>query len=246
MQNQLQMTFSYSLEGALKRILFESPGSLSENEIVSNVETNYSIGEIRAKEPVRARIHKALTAPHSPFVEDNGGWQLGSANGEPLHDVTYQLFRELQHPLKQGEILRLLQQRTHRSKGDLMSRVNLESDWRFARLEEGDWVLTEWDMTGSRQTSAAENSQLSAPKEEISSMKSNDIVTSIAVELQEHLNHLDKRQQEIPQEVIQSFHSEDLKSIESLMVEKKKIEEFANDLRELMNKWSSQKELIHA
>jgi hypothetical protein len=225
----------YSLEGTLKRILFINARSLSEEELATVLLQNYRISEQRTKEPIRTRIHKALTAPHSAFEQNGNGWTLRQTGEEPLHEEVYRLFQK-QMPLKQGEILRLLQQRTNRSKGELMSRIDLERDWRFARLEEGDWVLTEWDLH------TATEEVMERTKGEGIMNGQQDIATSIIMELEAYITKLLVREQEIPQDVIRKFESEDLQSIRKLMEERKRVVSMANDLKVLVAKWSAQNE----
>lgn len=237
MLQQLIWSLRYSLEGALKRVLYENQGSLPADVLETILSDNYSFREQKSKESLRMRIHKALHAAHGAFIQDNDLWTLRQAEYDALHNEIYDLFLQLRRPLKQGELLRLLQQRTHRSKGELMSRVDLESDWRFARLEDGDWVLTEWDLD-----SIDESQQV---KEETAMNNQTDLITLISAEMEAFVTQLQQRDQEIPQQVLERFHSEDLKSIEQLMEEKKRISGFLVDLQQLVNKWSQRKEPVN-
>lgn len=225
----------YSLEGTLKRLLYTNAHPLSEEELATALIHHNRISEPKTKETIPTRICKALTAPHSAFERSGNGWTLRQSGEDPLHEEVYRLFRK-PFPLKQGEILRLLQQRTNRSKGELMSRIDLERDWRFSRLEEGDWVLTEWDL--HTDTGAV----MERAKEETAMKEQKDIVTSIITELEATIMKLQARDEEIPQDVIRKFESEDLQSIRDLMEERKKIISMANDLQLLVAKWSGRNE----
>ncbi|MFC4768866.1 hypothetical protein [Effusibacillus consociatus] len=235
---QVIWSFRYSLEGALKRILYENGNPLSEEELAIIVAEEYSFREQRSRETLRMRIHKALNAPHGAFVQDGQKWTLRQLESDELHNEVYALFQYYRCPFKQGEVLRMLQQRTQRSKGELMSRVDLERDWRFARLEEGDWVLTEWELDSI-------DDSLEPVKGEATMNQHEDLVTLVAAEIEGYLTQLQQRDQEIPKEVIEKFNSEDLRSIERLMGEKKRIAGFIDDLQQLVNKWSQQKEPVN-
>lgn len=237
MLQQTIWSLRYSLEGAIKRILFVSERPLSEEELETALMQNCVFREQRSKDNLGMRIRKALRAPHGAFVPEGSNWTLRKTEHDALHDEVFSLFLQVRHPLKQGEILRLLQQKTHRSKGELMSRIDLERDWRFARLEDGDWVLTEWNLD------AIEESVQTA-KEEPAMDNRTDLVAHIAAELEGYLSQLQQRSQEIPQEVVEKFNLEDLKSIEQLMEEKKRIAGFMNDLQELVARWSQRKEPV--
>lgn len=225
----------YSLEGALKRILFANVYPLSEEELEAALSPDYEFPEQRSKEPLRIRIHKALTAPHGAFVQSAQGFTLRKAEEDPLHEEVYRLFQN-KIPLKQGEILRQLQQITNRSKGELMSRIDLGRDWRFARLEEGDWVLTEWDLYTAGDAAVERTEEESAMNDQM------DIVHDIITELEGYISKLQGREQEIPQEVIRKFESEDLQSIQKLMNERKRVVGMVNDLKTLATKWNEQNE----
>lgn len=235
MLDQMMWGLRYSLEGALKRILYVHARPLSEEELEAELSQDYLIPEQRSNESLRTRIHKALTSPHGAFVPAGQGWTLRKAEEDPLHEEVYLLFQKCV-PLKQGEILRLLQHRMHRSKGELMSRIDLERDWRFARLEEGDWVLTEWDL---HTIWKAANEPA---REEVVMNGQSDIVSAIIAELEANIVKLQAREQEIPQDVIRKFESEDLQSIQKLMEERKRVVSMAEDLKALATKWSGHNE----
>ncbi|BCJ85345.1 hypothetical protein [Effusibacillus dendaii] len=227
----------YSLEGALKRIFYLRRSSLSIEELETILMDEYSFRESRSKESLRIRLQKSLQAQHGPFVSDGDRWRLREVDADALHQEIYDLFQQSKQPMKQGELLRMLQQRMNRSKGELMSKVDLQRDWRFARLEEGEWVLTEWDLD-----------TVDVPKkgkEETKVSQTNDIVELVTHELEGYLDQLAQREQEIPQEVIRMFDLEDLSSIERLMQEKRRISSFASDLREMIAKWSRQTDSVN-
>lgn len=233
--DQMVWGLRYSLEGALKRLLYTNTRPLSEEELAATLSQDYLTPKQRSKEPLRMRIHQALTAPHGAFAQSGQGFTLRKTEEDPLHEEVYRLFQN-KVPLKQGEILRLLQQRTNRSKGELMSRIDLERDWRFARLEEGDWVLTEWDLH------TAGNAANERTEEEVTMNEQTDIVTEIIMELEAYISKLQAREKEIPQDVIRKFESEDLRSIQKLMDERKRVAGMVNDLKALATKWSGQNE----
>lgn len=117
-----------------------------------------------------------------------------------------------------------------------MSRIDLERDWRFARLEEGVWVLTEWDLH------TAGNATNERSGEEVTMNDQMDIVTDIIIELEAYISKLQAREKEIPQDVIRKFESEDLQSIQKLMDERKRVAGMVNDLKALAAKWNGQNE----
>lgn len=236
MLNQMVWSLRYSLEGALKRVLFVCGQPQSEADLEREILQHHSFFEHRSREPLRTRIQKALTATHGCFVQNESGWTLRELEEDPLHEEIYRLFQE-QNPLRQGEILRLLQQRTHRSKGELMSRIDLERDWRFARLEDGDWVLTEWELNTLTESTKS-------IKEEPAMNQQTDIVSAIIIELDEYFAKLQARDQEIPQDVIRKFESEDLAAIQALMEERKRVTGLLEDLKTLTDKWNGQKTVI--
>ncbi|WP_018130398.1 hypothetical protein [Effusibacillus pohliae] len=228
----------YSLEGALKRILYVQRRPLSEAELEAALAQESSFCEQWSREPLRVRMRKALQAPHGAFVQKNQLWTLREAESDEVHNEIYALFSQSRVPMKQGEILRILQQRTQRSKGELMSRVNLESDWRFARLEEGEWVLTEWDLETLYQS-------VETGKEERKMNQHTDLIDLIAAEMEGFKAQLQQRVQEIPREVVEKFNLEDLQAIEHLMAEKKRIAGFLGDLEQLLDKWSHRKQPVN-
>ncbi|GAX90602.1 hypothetical protein [Effusibacillus lacus] len=239
MLQQTLWSFRYSLEGALKRILYLSHSPLAVEDLEAVLAKGDLFHEQKSRESLRVRINKALNAPHGAFSFVESGWTLRQTECDALHDEIFALVSQNRRPIKQGEILRILQQRTQRSKGELMSRVDLESDWRFARLEEGDWVLTEWNLESLHEP-------VDISKEEIVVTQQSDLIKLITTEMEEYVSQLQQRTVEIPQEVVEKFNREDLKAIELLMEEKKQIAGFLDDLQQLLDKWCQRKELINA
>jgi hypothetical protein len=147
MLQQSAWTFRYSLEGFLKRLLHGREAGLGESELVEAVLSGYAAGDEKSLETIPARVRAALNAAHGAFVKTDDERVVLR---EPLTDeLTEQCYRFLQskgRPQKNGEILRHLQEVTGRGRGELMSRVDLDRDPRFVRLENGEWLLTEWEL----------------------------------------------------------------------------------------------------
>jgi hypothetical protein len=140
-------TFRYSLEGFLKRSLHSSePKTL--DELVDAVLREWAgPNERESREAIADRVSAALNARLSAFQKrEDERFVLRRAASDELHDRAYAFLKEVGCPQKQGDILRHLQMVTGRGRGDLMSRINLDADARFVRLEGGEWLLSEWEL----------------------------------------------------------------------------------------------------
>lgn len=230
----LQRTSSplrYSLEGFLKRLLYVHGGPMKEADIIQSVKDHWFTDGEKSKEKITERVQKILST--GPFAQKEGGYVLQEAIHDEWHDIAYQFLAQGNMPQKQGEILRYLQQMTKRSRGELMSRIDFDADGRFARLESGEWVLTEWQLIND------EEEQIVMKEMEGQPMNGNqDLVTTILSQMASYLKQLEERNRQIPEEVMRYFHMDDLKGIEQLMQERKRNVDFFNDLQELMKKWN--------
>jgi DNA-directed RNA polymerase delta subunit len=183
------------------------------------------------EDSLRQRLEAALTTGSGAFVAAEGGWRLRTETHSELNDLAYAYLAEQGKPAKFGDILRHLQGVTRRSRGDLMSRVDLDGDWRFARLESGEWVLTDWSLeqveaqttdhetqvrnVGSNETEGEENMVTGTGTEQV-------VQQTIRI-IQEQLRRLRQREEEISQEALQCFYREDLPGIERLMGERRMV-----------------------
>ncbi|KEO84452.1 hypothetical protein [Tumebacillus flagellatus] len=147
MLQQGAWTFRYSLEGFLKRVLRVAAGPMSESELVDAVQSQWAgLGE-KSLDSIPDRVRAALQSRNRSFLKlEDERYELRNAAEDELGERAYEFLKESGRPEKQGEILRHLQQSTGRNRGELMSRVDLDSDPRFARLESGEYLLTEWDL----------------------------------------------------------------------------------------------------
>ncbi len=135
----------YSLEGFLKRVLHCAPCPLTEEGLVEAVLSDWA-GPDQARESISARVRASLQATNGAFTsvaEDK--YMLRHAVGDDLQNLSYQYLTETGQPQKLGDILRYLQKVTGRGRGELMSRVDLDCDPRFVRMDGGEWLLTEWE-----------------------------------------------------------------------------------------------------
>lgn len=147
MLQQSAWTFRYSLEGFLKRLLQGSETGRTESELVQEALSGYAAGDEKSLESIPARVRAALNAGHGAFVKtEEERHVLRAPIADELNDLSYRFLQEKGSPQKHGAILRHLQDATRRGRGELMSRVDLDRDPRFARLENGEWLLTEWEL----------------------------------------------------------------------------------------------------
>lgn len=147
MLQQGAWTFRYSLEGYLKRLFYVSQRSQTESELVEAVLCEWAGEDEKSRETIPDRVRASLRAKNGAFhLQEDERFVLRTGPSDELQDRAYQFLKETGCPQTNGEILRHLQQATGRARGDLMSRVDLDSDPRFARLEGGEWLLTEWEL----------------------------------------------------------------------------------------------------
>jgi hypothetical protein len=332
MLQQGTWTFRYSLEGFLKRVLHSSETPRTESELVEAVLCDWTGEDEKAQSSsITARVRASLRGHGSAFrMLEDGRFALRTESVDDLVDEAYQFLKDSGRPQKQGEILRHLQEATGRERGELMSRIDLDRDARFARLEGGEWLLTEWELVnnaitqlmvelGQRRASSEDLLSLIEEEDELrgktlifypeldprfavvdgqvdclevqpeaattaeetvvetldettyneepldkqgTDEEEADMTTTIfeGVETNEEkvtvstgmlVDHvlgqiataaveLQTRDQEIPNEVLQLFNSEDLRGIESLMGQRKRIAELAEDLQAVIAKWSEE------
>ncbi|MGB8954461.1 MAG: hypothetical protein WCC10_03755 [Tumebacillaceae bacterium] len=306
MLQQGAWTFRYSLEGFLKRTLFAAGTPLAESVLIDAVLSNWAGSDELSRETLPDRVRAALRARSGAFrPEGEEGWTLRDAQGDELHRGAYAFLKDASTPQKQGDILRHLQAATGRGRGELMSRLDLEADLRFARLETGEWLLTEWElindavatlMVESEQRRAsrqdlldlfgAEQGQQFLPEldprfavvgdqvecllveslaaataphtyleeseektmnatavefqqeEQETKVPTHALVDMVLAQLTITAKELQSRNQEIPTEVMALFNEEDLKGIEALMLQRKRLEALAEDLQGLVRKWT--------
>jgi DNA-directed RNA polymerase delta subunit len=336
MLQQGTWTFRYSLEGFLKRVLHRSETPRTESELVEAVLCDWTGEDEKAQSSsITARVRASLRSQGSAFqMLEDGRFALRTDSADALVDEAYRFLKDTGRPQKQGEILRHLQEATGRSRGELMSRLDLDRDARFARLEGGEWLLTEWEPVndaiaqlmvelGQRRASVEDLLSLleeedelrgktlifhpeldprfavvdgqveclevqleaAATAEETTHIEETAVAAVLAEEVREAdmsntdeeesemtttifegvetneakvsvstemlvdnvlgqiataLVELQTRDQEIPNEVIQLFNSEDLRGIETLMSQRKRIAELAEDLQAVIAKWSKE------
>ncbi|MBL0387728.1 hypothetical protein JJB07_13890 [Tumebacillus sp. ITR2] len=309
MLQQGAWTFRYSLEGFLKRVLRVAAGPMSESELVDAAQNEWaSVGE-KSLNSIPDRVRAALQNRKGSIRKtEDARYELRNAPGDDLGERAYQFLKESGRPEKQGEILRHLQQTTGRNRGELMSRVDLDSDPRFVRLESGEYLLTEWELVhdavadlmaelGQRRAersdllelvsgdgifcpeldprfavvgdtvecllvepeAAATAELLTDPElnleteessmnalettverttDEVQTQVPTDQVVDLVLEqLTQAATELQTRNQGLPNEVLTLFNLEDLKGIESLMTQRKRIGALAEDLQALVAKW---------
>ncbi|MBX6394243.1 MAG: hypothetical protein IRY98_00775 [Alicyclobacillaceae bacterium] len=243
MSDTATRSYRYSIEGSLKRVLFEARRPMTVDELLAAVR---AMGrDDLPEDSLRQRLEAALTTGSGAFVAAEGGWRLRTEVHSELNDLAYAYLSEQGRPAKFGDILRHLQMVTRRSRGELMSRVDLDGDWRFARLESGEWVLTDWPPEQA-ETLTAQHSVQVRDAGSVHSKGEARMVTGSGTELvvqqtirviQEQLKRLRQREEEISQEALQCFYQEDLSGIERLMGERRavvsliaKLEDVANSL----------------
>ncbi|MDB5085049.1 MAG: hypothetical protein JWN30_1935, partial [Bacilli bacterium] len=109
----------YTLEGYVKRLLYEADGPLSENDIVSRVQDAFGREELDTAD-LSARVNKALTRLNAPFLQQDAGWVLrtGESNGQ-LNDRAAEALILASAPQSYGRILEYIGLTTKRSRGDL-------------------------------------------------------------------------------------------------------------------------------
>lgn len=236
---QLTWSLRYSLEGFLKQLLQKTSVSVSLDSLVQQTSSEWAANDSKASSTMEDRVIAALSNPNGPFIKVEGGWRLKSDPLDELHQLAHDFLSQHGAPQTHGEILRHIVALTKRSKGELMSRLDLDRYAEFARLESGEWVLSSWaiyelDMQQQSQT----QQQTKDVKESNIFMDSHkDLVTLMLQELQAFEKQLADRNQEIPVEVMALFNQENILGIEKLMVEKKRNSDFAQDLLQLMEKW---------
>ena len=306
MVQQGAWAFRYSLEGFLKRTLFAAGTPLAEPVLISKVASNWAGSDEISRDTLPDRVRAALRARSGAFrPEGEESWTLRDALGDDLHSGAYAFLKDVCAPQKQGDILRHLQGVTGRGRGELMSRLDLEADLRFARLETGEWLLTEWElindavaalMVESEQRRAslqdlldlfgAEQGQQFLPEldprfavvgdqvecllvqslaavtaphtyleeseektmnetavefqqaEQETKVPTHALVDMVLAQLTITAKELQTRNQEIPTEVMVLFNEEDLKGIEALMLQRKRLEALTEDLQGLVRKWT--------
>ncbi|MGZ4112929.1 MAG: hypothetical protein ACXVP5_10890 [Tumebacillaceae bacterium] len=147
MLQQGAWTFRYSLEGFLKRLFHVSAGPRTESELVEAVLGEWAGEDEKSRETIPDRVRASLRAKFGAFIQlDDGRFALKTSVGDELQDLAYEFLKQSGCPQKNGEFFRHLQTVTGRGRGELMSRLDLDSDPRFARLEGGEWLLTEWEL----------------------------------------------------------------------------------------------------
>jgi hypothetical protein len=312
MLQQGSWTFRYSLEGFLKRVLHCAPCPLTEEGLVETVLSEWA-GPEQSRESIAARVRASLKAANGAFSAVGDKYTLRQTAGDDLQNHAYQFLKATMRPQKHGDILRHLQQVTGRGRGELMSRFDLDCDPRFARLDGGEWLLTEWEPVNDRIAQLmveqgrrrAEINELLALLEEqgekaehhifypeydprfalagsqvecllvepeaaaaldavskteeqkmteqttlehthkaeadsLSAIPTRQIVSAVLNQLNQLTEELKRRNQEIPNEVLTLFDSEDLAGIEALMSERKRVGALADDLAHFVAKWSEE------
>jgi len=257
---QVAWTFRYSLEGFLKRTLFVAQTPREEAALVEAVLASWARPDEVARETLPERVRAALQAKTSAFRQtEEGEWQMRLPSEDDLQLRALRYLQETGTPQKQGDILRHLQAATGRGRGELMSRLDLDSDPRFARLEMGEWVLTEWELpTHMNEVAAATmmNDETEVPN--MSELATVDTLKEIAADnaklpvakmiegvltlVNQMATDLSARNRGLADEVVSLFDSEDLDGIKVLMGERKRLEALSVDLEALVAKWSAQEE----
>jgi len=151
MVQQGAWTFRYSLEGFLKRALYAASAPRTESQLTESVLRDWAAGDEKSRESVPDRVRASLRAKGGAFrLVGDDLYSLREAQGDDLQERAYHFLQESGVPQKQGEILRHLQGVTGRGRGELMSRLDLDSDPRFGRLESGEWLLVEWNLVNDQ------------------------------------------------------------------------------------------------
>ncbi|ASS75133.1 hypothetical protein CIG75_09170 [Tumebacillus algifaecis] len=314
MLQQSSWTFRYSLEGFLKRVLHCAPCPLTAEGLVETVLSDWA-GPEQSRESIAARVRASLEATNGAFASvGNDKFTLRQTAGDDLQNHAYHFLKKTKRPQKQGDILRHLQQVTGRGRGELMSRVDLDCDPRFARLDGGEWLLTEWQPANDKivqmmqargirradsvdllelvneeaeqeyhifypeydprfalvgtvvecllvELEAAATAEDTGMKTEednmttteqatvtsqatettdLSAISTHQLVATVLKQLTDVSNELKQRNQDIPNEVLTLFNSEDLAGIEVLMGERKRVGALADDLALFVSKWSAE------
>ncbi|UOF89762.1 hypothetical protein LSG31_18085 [Fodinisporobacter ferrooxydans] len=146
-----------------------------------------------------------------------------------LHTVIVTYLEQTHRACTFADILEHLQDTTRRSRGELMSRINLENDSRFIRISDQLWGLADW------------NHQLlhNDYRQGEERMLKNDVIAPLLQLMSETLSQIQNSEQDIPSQVISLFESEDIQGIQNLMEQKKQFAQFSADLREFLDKWMS-------
>lgn len=313
MLQQGAWTFRYSLEGFLKRVLRIATSPMSETELVEAVHSEWTVHSEKSLDSIPDRVRAALQSRNGSFRKlDDERYALREHASDELSERAYQFLKESGRPQKQGEILRHLQQSTGRNRGELMSRVDLDSDPRFARLEAGEYLLTEWELVHDAVANLmAELGQRRADRQDLLALVNEDgifypeldprfavagdsvecllvepeaaataelleqvvveneteeslmntletmtaaetnteekvqiptekLVDLVLEQLTQAASELATRNQELPNEVLTFFNLDDLKGIETLMQQRKRIGALAEDLKSLVAKWQEE------
>lgn len=332
MLQQSAWTFRYSLEGFLKRVLHKAAGPQSESELIESVLADWAGEDEKSRESIPARVRASLQARNGAFQkQEQDRYVLRTQKTDDLCDRAYRYLQETGVPKKHGDILRHLQQVTGRGRGDLMSRVDLDNDPRFVRLEGGEWLLTEWELvhdaivnlmvdlgqrragredlltliaeedelrgkhfifqpeldprfavvgdqvdcllleseatasvektdnmeeeptteTEERQmndiTTAFENAEVAATAEAVETVETtenrvstSEFVDNALLQLAGICADVQRRNEEVPNEVVTLFNLEDIEGIQSLMLQRKRIAALAEDLQAFIAKWSDE------
>lgn len=236
---QLTWSLRYSLEGFLKQLLQKTSVSVSLDSLVQQTSSEWAANDSKASSTMEDRVIAALSNPNGPFIEVEGGWRLKSDPLDELHQLARDFLSQHGAPQTHGEILRHIVALTKRSKGELMSRLDLDRYAEFARLESGEWVLSSWAIyeLDIQQPSQTQQQTKDVKESNIFMDTHKDLVTLMLQELQAFEKQLADRNQEIPVEVMALFNQENIPGIEKLMVEKKRNSDFAEDLLQLTGKW---------
>ncbi|HEU4965277.1 MAG TPA: hypothetical protein VFV52_15720 [Bacilli bacterium] len=328
MLQQGTWTFRYSLSGFLKRALFVAQAPCSEEELVAAVMEKWAGPDEQAPDAIAGRVRASLTMAGGAFAAvEEDKFTLRQTGGEELLDLAHEFLRDTLRPQKNGEILRYLQQATGRGRGELMSRVDLDSDPRFARLEGGEWLLTAWEPaneaivqlmvemgqrradradllglieeeapflgkqiifhpeldprfavigeqvdcllvedeaaatteapeeatlanqtegstmneTASMETEVTESNEATATDAScIAGIPTSQLVDAVLAQLNKAAGELGERNEQLPNEVLTLFNSDDLQGIEKLMLQRKRIAALAEDLQAVVAKWSDE------
>ncbi|GIM48234.1 hypothetical protein DNHGIG_37830 [Collibacillus ludicampi] len=146
MLQHVSRSLRYSLEGFLKRTFYVYNEPMTEEDIVQIVKEHWLAMDEKNRDTIEVRVHMALSTESGVFERKGNRYVMREHVPDDLHDLAYKFLAEKMYPQKHGELLRHIQQVTKRSRGELMSRVDFERDWRFARLTSGEWTLTEWSI----------------------------------------------------------------------------------------------------
>ncbi|MDI3256210.1 MAG: hypothetical protein QJR01_00530 [Kyrpidia sp.] len=236
MSDTAARSYQYSIEGSVKRVLFLAGRPMTVGELSEAVK---ALGRNDlSEEDLRGRLEAALTTGTGAFECVEGAWRLRRGTQSELNDLAHDYLQQAGRPMKFGDILRHLQTMTHRSRGELMSRVDLDGDWRFARLASGEWVLTGWPETlAVVPEAAATAAQTEEEGWTMTGVATEELVLQTVRMIHEQLRRLRGREEAISREALECFYREDLSGIERLMRERRsvvnliaKLDEVAADL----------------